>query len=527
MPTVEEIQDEIVKSNATVTATMKEIKTELDVLKAWHAEQKAKGDRPEASPEHTAKMAKLETTLDGATTALAAAQAELVTLKSSTEELQLALQRGGGGLAGGEVFKTAGARTIELIEANKTLFEQLGNKSLTNAGSLPGLSIGSFGREPAFQGMAPEDVKKALTTGATTNFIMPYQLPGYIPMTRRQLRIRDLIPIVPLTGANHVLYIRQTGFSPVATSSVTSISQTAGLATVTQTGHGYDDFDLIKISGANQAGYNKSARIKVVDANTYTYAVAAGTLSPATGTIVALRQNNYGAAGFVAEGGDKPEAQMFFEERTASVQTIAHWMKTSRQVLADMPGLRQGIDSDLIYGLLRKEDLALLYATNVSPQTAGILTDPDIQAYNWSDGEADDTEADAIRRSRTLVELADFEATGAIIHPKRWENIELEKGDDKHYLWVENMGGLNPAGEGLWRMPLVTTRAIAADQWVVGAFAQAATLYDREQANIRFADQHSDDFTKNLVTILAEERLALAVRRPEAFVLGTFDSAPA
>lgn len=527
MPTVEEIQEEIVKSNNAVNLTMREIKAELDVLKAWHADQKAKGDRPEASPEHTAKMTKLETTLDGATTALAQAQAELVTLKSTTEELQLAMQRSGNGGAGGEVFKTAGARVLELIEGNRDAFERLGNKAMTNAGSLPGVSIKSFGSEPAFQGMAPEDVKKALTTGATANFIAPYQIPGYLPMTRRQLRIRDLIPIVPLTAANHVLYIRQTGFSPVATASVTGITQTGGVATVTQTAHGYDDFDLIKIAGANQSGYNKSARIKVVDANTYTYAVAGGTVSPATGTIVALRQNNYGAAGFVAEGGDKPESQMFFEERTASVQTIAHWMKTSRQVLADMPGLRQGIDSDLIYGLLRKEDLALLYATGVSPQTAGILTDPDIQAYNWSEGEADDTEADAIRRSRTLVELADFEATGCILHPKKWENIELEKGNDKHYLWVNGMGGLNPAGESMWRMPLVTTRAIASDQWLVGAFAQAATIYDREQANIRFADQHSDDFTKNLVTILAEERLALAVRRPEAFVLGTFDSAPA
>lgn len=527
MPTPEEVQAEIIKSNETVNLTLKEIKTELDVLKAFHAEQKAKGERPEAPPEHTAKMATLETRLDGALTALTAAQAEIVTIKASNEELQLAMQRGGGGAPGGDVFKTAGARVLEMIEANRGDFERLSNKSLTDARSLPGVTIKSFGNEPAFQGMAPEDVKKALTTGATTNFIQPYQIPGYLPMTRRQLRVRDLIPIVPLTNANHVLYIRQTGFAPVTTSSVTSITQTGGLATVTQTAHGYDDFDLIKIAGANQAGYNKSARIKVLTANTYTYAVDSGTVSPATGTIVALRQNNYGAAGFVSEGGDKPEAQMFFEERTASVQTIAHWMKTSRLVLADMPGLRQGIDSDLIYGLLRKEDLALLYATNVSPQTAGILTDPDIQAYNWSDGETDDTEADAIRRSRTLVELADFEATGCILHPKKWENIELEKGSDKHYLWVNGMGGLNPAGESMWRMPLVTTRAIASDQWVVGAFAQAATLYDREQANVRFADQHSDDFTKNLVTILAEERLALAVRRPEAFVLGTFDSAPA
>jgi len=43
-----------------------------------------------------------------------------------------------------------------------------------------------------------------------------------------------------------------------------------------------------------------------------------------------------------------------------------------------------------------------------------------------------------------------------------------------------------------------------------------------------FCDEiHEADFINNLVTVLAEERLGLAVRRPEAFVAGTFDNAPA
>lgn len=529
-PTMEELRDEVVKSNNAVNETMAEIKKELDTHKAAIAEMKAKGDRPEATPEHTAKMAKLETTLDGATTALREAQAELQALKTEStnrlDELQKALQRNGLDQEPGEAFKTVGAQTLDLLEQNRDLFERYSSNSSMRANNLPGLALKSFAREPAFQGYSPADIRKALTTGATTNFIQPYQIPGYMPITRRSLRIRDLIPMVP-TASQHILYIRQTGFTGTTASSVTSITQTGGLATVTQTAHGYDDFDLVKIAGATPAAYNGNFRIKVVDANSYTYAVPSGTASPATGTITALRMNNYGAAGFVAEGALKPEAQMFFEERTASVQVIAHWMKTTRQVLADMPGLRQGIDSDLIYGLLRREDTALLYATGSGSQISGILTDPDIQSYNWSSGGSGDTKADAIRRSRTLVELADFEATGCVLHPTVWEHIELEKGSDEHYIWVSSMNGLNPQGENIWRMPLVTTRAIAADTWLVGAFAQAATIYDREQANIRFSDQNEDDFVKNLVTILAEERLGLAVRRPEAFVMGTFDSQPA
>jgi HK97 family phage major capsid protein len=51
-------------------------------------------------------------------------------------------------------------------------------------------------------------------------------------------------------------------------------------------------------------------------------------------------------------------------------------------------------------------------------------------------------------------------------------------------------------------------------------------LYDREQASIRISEQDADFFVRNAIVILAEQRLALAVKRPEAFVKVTFDSAP-
>ena len=53
-----------------------------------------------------------------------------------------------------------------------------------------------------------------------------------------------------------------------------------------------------------------------------------------------------------------------------------------------------------------------------------------------------------------------------------------------------------------------------------------AMLWDREQTTIRVAEQHDDFFVKNMVAILAEERIALTIFRPEAFVAVEFDQAP-
>ena len=50
----------------------------------------------------------------------------------------------------------------------------------------------------------------------------------------------------------------------------------------------------------------------------------------------------------------------------------------------------------------------------------------------------------------------------------------------------------------------------------------AMLLWDREDANVEISREHADFFTRNLAAILCEERLAVTVRRPEAFVYGQF-----
>ena len=225
--------------------------------------------------------------------------------------------------------------------------------------------------------------------------------------------------------------------------------------------------------------------------------------------------------------GAKPESSMTFVGEQAPVRTIAHWEAAHRNVLADEPQLRSIIDNELLYGLRLTEDTQILSGSGTGEDLAGILNNSSVQTYSWSSGATTpvaDTKADAVRRAATLAYLAYYEPTGIIVNPNDWEDIELTKNSQGTYLLAISVAG--GAESRIWRIPVIDTPAIASGTALIGAFGTGAQLYDREAASIRISEQHSDFFVRNAVVVLAEERLALAVKRPESFVKVTFDAKP-
>lgn len=221
-------------------------------------------------------------------------------------------------------------------------------------------------------------------------------------------------------------------------------------------------------------------------------------------------------------GGDfttKPQTDLEFEGVQAVVQTIAHFELASRNVLADEPQLRSIIQNELLYGLRLIEDDQILNGTGLGSDLLGILN-AGISVYSESSGPASDNKADAIRRGMTLVMLAFAEPTGVVLHDSDWEDIELLKDSEGRYLFSTS---IQQGGEPrIWRSPVVVSSAIDEGTALVGDFQIGAQLYDREESNIRFSESHADIFVRNAVAILAEQRLALATKRPEAFVDITF-----
>jgi HK97 family phage major capsid protein len=216
----------------------------------------------------------------------------------------------------------------------------------------------------------------------------------------------------------------------------------------------------------------------------------------------------------------KNKSDLSFELKTVPVRTLAHFMVASRQVLDDASMLRSYIDGRLRYGLSLEEDKQILYGTGSAGDIEGIMVNAAIQ--NAGDVAVGDTKLDHIRKAIALGRVAEYPMTGILLNPLDWADLELSKGDDEHYIWVTVPNGGEPR---LWRVPVIETTAINAGEFLVGNFNLAASLWDREQSTIRVSESHNDLFVKNGIVILAEERVALTVYRPKAFVKGSFTDA--
>tara|TARA_R110000787_G_scaffold20580_4_gene61083 strand:+ start:4814 stop:5923 length:1110 start_codon:yes stop_codon:yes gene_type:complete len=227
------------------------------------------------------------------------------------------------------------------------------------------------------------------------------------------------------------------------------------------------------------------------------------------------------AAATVAEGAEKPEAAMTLDLVTVPIRTIAHWIPASRQVLDDAPQLRGLIDTELTYGLKFVEDNQLLNGAGSGTDLSGIYTN----ATAFAAGAAVVTtpnKIDVLLHAILQNALALLPADAIVLHPADWVSILALKDGEGRYLIANPQERANPS---LFGLPVVQSLAMTVGTFLVGAFQASATLYDRWGVRVEVSTEHADFFTRNLVAILCEERLGLAVKRSTGFTKGTFAAA--
>lgn len=227
-----------------------------------------------------------------------------------------------------------------------------------------------------------------------------------------------------------------------------------------------------------------------------------------------------GASGNKREGVTKPKSDMQMTKANATAETIAHWVAASKQILADINGLRGVIDTELLYGLKLEEENEILNGDGTAGHLNGLMNQAATLDYELLG--AAPTKIDKIRAAILQARLALYPVTGIILNPQDWFDIETAKDTLGRYIIGDPQGMAAPR---LWGKPVVESDSMTYDDFLVGAFRMGATLFDREEANIESRDTHASFFIQNMIAIRAEERVMLVVPRPQAFVKGPFTEA--
>ncbi|EAA9026866.1 phage major capsid protein [Salmonella enterica] len=223
-------------------------------------------------------------------------------------------------------------------------------------------------------------------------------------------------------------------------------------------------------------------------------------------------------AAVVAENTTKPYSDIAFATKITPVTTIAHMFKASKQILDDFAQLQSTVDAEMRYGLKYVEEQEILFGDGTGVHLHGIV--PQASAFSAEFRVEQQNGIDDLRLAMLQAQLARFPASGHVLHFIDWAKIELTKDTLGRYI-LANPSGLT--GPTLWGLPVVATEAAAfKGKFLTGAFNAGAQIFDREDANVVISTENAEDFEKNMISIRCEERLALAVKRPEAFIYGSF-----
>lgn len=221
-----------------------------------------------------------------------------------------------------------------------------------------------------------------------------------------------------------------------------------------------------------------------------------------------------GAPAVTAEGNAKP--QIHFADptpKTVSLKKIAAFIKESDEYISDYPFLASAINGRLMYqvGLIEQNTLVADLLG-----TSGIQTDN----TSWTASSTATDIADLILDAAMDVQDGSgFAADGIVLNPATWYALRVAKNGNDDYYGGGFFGAQNIPN--LWGIPVCVTPAVTAGQIVVGAFKACGSVVSKGGITVEATNTDADDFQKNLMTIRAEERLALAVRRPAGFKLIT------
>lgn len=221
-----------------------------------------------------------------------------------------------------------------------------------------------------------------------------------------------------------------------------------------------------------------------------------------------------------AEGAARGESALTWTLVNMPISTVANYLRISRQLASDNVALAAYVENRLKYGVNRKVETQLAAGDGTAPNISGILDSGNFTAHGYANADLGSTlkKLVLIRKIMADVHAAGYPADGILLNPADWATIEL---DLLTTAAGQTLYNVNAGGQPfLFGVPVITSVGMTADNVAVGNFGQAYTIYNREDVVVTMSDSDSDNFTKGLITLQAERRLALATNVPAAVRAG-------
>jgi HK97 family phage major capsid protein len=254
-----------------------------------------------------------------------------------------------------------------------------------------------------------------------------------------------------------------------------------------------------------------SDTVEFVQESSHTNAAAPVAEATSAAARTAAANTSTGAVTFTnaSGGGYKPEGSWAFAVVQANVKTIAEWVPVTKRALADVAQLEGLINDQLSADVAEAEENQLLNGDGSGENFTGIANTSGIQTQAF----ATDIFTSVRKGITKLRTVGRVNPTAILMNPADAESVDLTKDGNNQYYY----GGPQALGQRtLWGVPVIESESQTAGFATLGDFTKAV-VWDREQTTVTMTDSHSDFFVRNLVAVLAEERLAFGVTRPTAF----------
>jgi HK97 family phage major capsid protein len=216
------------------------------------------------------------------------------------------------------------------------------------------------------------------------------------------------------------------------------------------------------------------------------------------------------------QGSSKAQVDFDIVMKDAAAQYIAGYVRISRQMLDDIPAMTSFLQSRLLEKYLVAEDAQILSGNGTAPNLQGIL--PVATAATG----AATVDVEQLVQAIAQLETSNYSATGILVNPTDWAAIMNTKNTNAAYSLPASTVVTTDGSVSIAGIPLYKSTAIAVDKFVVGDWSMGAQIMQNQGISVQFSEFDADNFTKNMITVRVEARIALPIYYAGAFIYGDF-----